>query len=156
MGASCVLPSVASLTGRSRTTSTISSFSMPHFNRLKFFIDPLWPLNFFNQTTSTTLSISLTHYNHFKFFIDPLKILQVFHWPTLRATSKWSFIWTWRYIEPWSDWNNGLFNSAAKFVCKNQGNLNENGAYKEMLEKDTKLIVCVFSKMFINVPNPVE
>ena len=66
-----------------RPTSTISNFSMPHFNHLKFFIDPLWPLNFFNKTTSTTSSILLTHYNHFKFFIDPLRPLQVFHWPTL-------------------------------------------------------------------------
>ena len=49
-----------------------------------------------------------------------------------------------------------LLDSAANFVCKNQGKLNENGAYKEMFEKDPKLIACVFSKMFINVPNPVE
>ena len=49
-----------------------------------------------------------------------------------------------------------LLDSAPKFVCKNQGKLNETGAYKEMFENDPKLIACVFSKMFINVPNLVE
>ena len=42
----------------------------------------------------------------------------------------------------------GLFDSAAKFVRKNQGKMNETGAYKEMFEKDPKLVLTVMSKMF--------
>jgi hypothetical protein len=42
----------------------------------------------------------------------------------------------------------GLFDSAAKFVRKNQGKMNETGAYKEMYEKDPKLVLTVMSKMF--------
>ena len=41
-----------------------------------------------------------------------------------------------------------LFDSAAKFVRKNQGKMNKNGACKEMLEKDPKLIANVMLKMF--------
>ena len=41
-----------------------------------------------------------------------------------------------------------LFDSAAKFVRKNQGKMNKTGACKEMLEKDPKLIANVMLKMF--------
>ena len=60
------------------------------------------------------------------------------------------------FIVWWFDPMISLLDSASKFVCNNQGKLNENGAYKEMFEKDAKLIACVFSKMFINVPDLVE
>ena len=38
-----------------------------------------------------------------------------------------------------------LFDSAAKFVRKNQGKMKQTGAYNEMLEKDPKLIAKVRS-----------
>ena len=41
-----------------------------------------------------------------------------------------------------------LFDSAAKFVRKNQGKMKQTGAYNEMLEKDPKFITIVMSKMF--------
>ena len=41
-----------------------------------------------------------------------------------------------------------LFDSAAKFVRKNQGKMNKTGACKEMLEKDPKFIANVMSKIF--------
>ena len=41
-----------------------------------------------------------------------------------------------------------LFDSAAKFVRKNQGKMKQTGAYNEMLEKDPKFIAIVMSKMF--------
>ena len=41
-----------------------------------------------------------------------------------------------------------LFNSAAKFVRKNQGKMKQTGAYNEMLKKDPKFITIVMSKMF--------
>ena len=41
-----------------------------------------------------------------------------------------------------------LFDSAAKFVRKNQGKMNKTGAYKEMLEKDKNFIAIVLAKIF--------
>ena len=41
-----------------------------------------------------------------------------------------------------------LFESAATFVRENPGKMNKTGAYKEMLEKDTKFIAIVMAKMF--------
>ena len=41
-----------------------------------------------------------------------------------------------------------LFNSAAKFVRKNQGKMKQTGAYNEMLEKDPNFIAIVMSKIF--------
>jgi hypothetical protein len=41
-----------------------------------------------------------------------------------------------------------LFDSAAKFVRKNQGKFNKTGAYKQMLEIDPKFIANVMSKIF--------
>ena len=43
---------------------------------------------------------------------------------------------------------NALFDTAAKFVRKNQGKMKQTGAYNEMLEKDPKFIAIVMSKMF--------
>ena len=41
-----------------------------------------------------------------------------------------------------------LFDSASRFVRQNTGRLNKTGAYKEMLEKNTKCIAIVMAKLF--------
>jgi hypothetical protein len=43
---------------------------------------------------------------------------------------------------------NDLFDTAAKFVRKNQGKMKQTGAYNQMLEKDPKFIAIVMSKIF--------